>query len=278
MTETAPTSSQIQEPQLPAPVARRGISEAVWRTLRNSVYPGASSESVVAVIDYCRARGLDPLKRPCHIVPMQVKDARTGASQWRDVIMRSIDELRITASRTGVYAGQDEPAFGSIIEYLGLRVPEWCRVTVYRLVDDQRVPFYATEYFVEACATSRDRETGEVRLTPIWQRRPRAQLAKCAEAQALRRAFPEELGGERAIEQAHAADDDGSPQSAQSIEVEDPIAYLSGAHTVDDLQARWHVIKRQAAGAEIPVALEAKYFDRREALEQAASRTGAGPG
>ena len=49
--------------KLPEPVARRGISEAQWRTLCTSLYPGAKPESVLMVIDYCAARKLDPLKR-----------------------------------------------------------------------------------------------------------------------------------------------------------------------------------------------------------------------
>jgi hypothetical protein len=42
---------------LPAAVARRGITEAQWRTLMNSLYPGAKGESVLLVWDYCKARG-----------------------------------------------------------------------------------------------------------------------------------------------------------------------------------------------------------------------------
>ncbi len=47
--------------QLPPDVARRGITEDQWFTLRKSLYPGALPESVVMVWDYCKARRLDPL-------------------------------------------------------------------------------------------------------------------------------------------------------------------------------------------------------------------------
>jgi hypothetical protein len=47
------------------------------------LFPGANPNSVLLVWDYCLARKLDPLKKPCHIVPMEVKDAKTGTYEWR---------------------------------------------------------------------------------------------------------------------------------------------------------------------------------------------------
>ncbi len=168
----------------------RKIDTATWTTLQNSVFPGAKDESVLLAIDYCKARKLDILKKPCHIVPMSVKDAKTGQSQWRDVIMPGIYEQRITAFRTGQMAGQDEPIFGETISHLGIEAPEWCKVTVYRFIGGERCAFSHTEYFSEACSTTKDG-----RINSMWTKRPRGQLAKCAEAGALRKAFPDELGG-----------------------------------------------------------------------------------
>ena len=188
---------ETREPNLPAPVARRGIDEYTWRALMTSVYPGAKSESVIMVWDYCKARHLDPLKKVVHIVPMQVTDAKTGNKEWRDVVMPGIAELRTTATRTGVYAGQDDPEFGPMITHLGVTVPEWCKVTVYRIVQGERVPFPHLAFFAEECAT----KDGGSALNKMWTKRPRGQIAKCGEAGALRKAFPEELGGEYTAEE-----------------------------------------------------------------------------
>src|SRR5581483_5304775 len=98
---------KTDEPQLPAPVSRRGITEAAWRTAMNSLFPGARPESVIMVFDYCAARKLDPLKKPCHIVPMQVK-THEGDYVWRDVVMPGIYEYRTTATRTGFYLGHSK--------------------------------------------------------------------------------------------------------------------------------------------------------------------------
>lgn len=168
----------------------RNIDTAVWTTLQNSVFPGAKDESILLAVDYCKARKLDILKKPCHIVPMSVTDAKTGNKNWRDVIMPGIYEQRITAFRTGQMAGQDEPVFGDTVTFRGIEAPEWCRVTVYRFINNERCAFSHTEYFSEACATTKDGKPNS-----MWSKRPRGQLAKCAEAGALRKAFPDELGG-----------------------------------------------------------------------------------
>lgn len=177
-------------------LSERNIDQATWGTLQNSVFPGAKEESILLAIDYCKARKLDILKKPCHIVPMSVTDAKTGNKQWRDVIMPGIYEQRITAFRTGQMAGQDEPEFGEDITYKEVTAPKWCKVTVYRFVNGQRCAFSHTEYFSEACATT---SKGEV--NSMWTKRPRGQLAKCAEAGALRKAFPDELGGVMTVDE-----------------------------------------------------------------------------
>lgn len=208
-------------------LTERNIDTAVWTTLQNSVFPGAKDESILLAVDYCKARKLDILKKPCHIVPMSVTDAKTGNKNWRDVIMPGIYEQRITAFRTGQMAGQDEPVFGDTVTFRGIEAPEWCRVTVYRFINNERCAFSHTEYFCEACAT-----TKEGKPNSMWSKRPRGQLAKCAEAGALRKAFPDELGGvitadevnEEPINQHGAATSDNSPTviETQSVELITP--------------------------------------------------------
>ena len=65
---------------LPAVAAQRGIDEYTWSALQNSVFPGARAESIALAVDYCKARKLDVMKKPCHIVPMYVKNQQTGQS------------------------------------------------------------------------------------------------------------------------------------------------------------------------------------------------------
>lgn len=158
--------------------------------LQASLYPGAKPESIKLVLGYCRAAGLDPMQKPVHLVPMNVKKPGGGRDEyeWRDVVMPGIGLYRVQAARTGELAGIDEPQFGPMQTRFGIEYPEFCKVTVYRMIGGQRVPFTACEFWVENYATQkRDTEAPNA----MWKRRPRGQIAKCAEAQALRKAFPE---------------------------------------------------------------------------------------
>ena len=158
------------------------------QVLQSSLYPGASLSSIKMVLGYCRASGLDPMRKPVHIVPMWDSKAK----QMRDVTMPGIGLYRTDAARTGEHVGTDDPVFGPMVEYelsgSKVTVPEWCKVTVYRLKNGMKCAFTATEYWIENYATA-----GKDSAAPntMWKKRGRGQLAKCAEAQALRKAFPE---------------------------------------------------------------------------------------
>lgn len=162
----------------------------MMRVLENSLYPGANPESIKLVLGYCKASGLDPMQKPVHIVPISVKV--NGEFRMRDVVMPGIGLYRTQASRTGEYAGITEPEFGPTKELkvgeVTTAYPEWCKVTVKRKVGGNIVEFTAKEFWLENYATAK-RDTAMPNA--MWKRRPYAQLAKCAEAQALRKAFPE---------------------------------------------------------------------------------------
>lgn len=221
---------ETKEPQLPTPVARRGITEAQWRTLANNLFPGADSSSVLMVWDYCVARKLDPLKKPCHIVPMRVKDSKSGDYVWRDVVMPGIYEYRTTATRTGLYLGHTKPEYGPTIDHLGVQAPEFCNFTVYRWNTEakMRAEYPVQVRFSEVAATTKDKKTGELYVNDRWTKAPQQMLTKCAEAAALREAFPDELGG------THTADEMDGQQYVEAVVVDgkssrvDPRGDLSG--------------------------------------------------
>ena len=156
--------------------------------LQTSLYPGAAIGSVKMVLGYCKAAGLDPMQKPVHIVPMWDKNTKA----MRDVVMPGIGLYRTQAARSGQYAGVTDPEFGpDVTETIGgveITFPAWCKVTVKRLLGNQVVEFAAREFWKENYATA-----GKDSAAPnaMWKKRPYGQIAKCAEAQALRKAFPE---------------------------------------------------------------------------------------
>lgn len=184
-----------------APVALRKDQSAIpalamneaelMNVLRNSLYPGAQDESIKLAVGYCKAAGLDIMQKPVHLVPMWDGKAR----QMRDVVMPGIGLYRTQAARSGAYAGVTEPEFGpDTTEILGgveITYPLWCRVTVKRRLDDGTVAeFTAREFWKENYAVKGGQEKS-IAPNAMWTKRPYGQIAKVAEAQALRKAFPE---------------------------------------------------------------------------------------
>lgn len=173
--------------------------------LCSSLYPGAARASAKLVLNYCRAAGLDPMQKPVHIVPMW--DSKANAN--RDVVMPGIGLYRTQAARSGEYAGVSDAEFGPEVQQtfgaekyydrydkkdktrdsVSAVFPAWCKVVVKRLMPNGAIAeFSATERWLENYATV---AKGSAHPNSMWSRRPYAQLAKCAEAQALRKAFPE---------------------------------------------------------------------------------------
>jgi phage recombination protein Bet len=188
-----------------------GVTKATWSALINAIYPAAKTvDSILMVLGYCKARKLDPFKRPVHIVPVWDTEKRG----YIDTVWPGIAEIRTTAVRTGLYAGTDPAVYGPDItqEFVGqigrdqnaqtrrvkLTFPEWSQVTVHRAIKDRVVAIAGPRvYWLETYST-----IGQTELpNKMWERRKRGQLEKCAEAAALRRAFPEELGNEYAAEE-----------------------------------------------------------------------------
>jgi phage recombination protein Bet len=188
--------------------------------LQSSLYPGAQLPSIKMVIDYCRASQLDPMQKPVHIVPMSVKVAGTRDKyEWRDVIMPGIGLYRTQAARSHAYGGITEPEFGPEVEKevggVTVAYPQWCKVTVKRrLPDGMLAEFTAVERWLENYATA-----GRDSRAPnsMWKKRPYGQLAKCAQAQALRMAFPE-IGAMPTAEEMEGKQWDES----QTIDATDP--------------------------------------------------------
>lgn len=196
--------AKVSPPRLPYHPGieeRFGIDQAGWRALTDAIFPSASTtDAVILALSYCKARKLDPFKKPVQIVPMWDSKRK----QMVDTVWPGIGELRTTAFRTGQYAGRDAAIFGETRELkladdVTILFPEWCEVVVYRILHGVRCAFHGPRvYWMETYATkSRDSNAPN----SMWAKRPNGQLEKCAEAAALRAAFPEELGNEYSAEE-----------------------------------------------------------------------------
>ena len=169
-------------------------------TIKNNLAKGASDEELRYFIAVCSRTGLDPFLRQIYWVK------RWDAQLEREVgtIQVGIDGYRAMASSTGQYDGQD--------------APEWCGPDgVWREIWLEDGPPFAARVAVYRKDVSRP-IVGLVRYSSfvqkkkggdpnrMWATMPAEMLAKCAEAQALRKAFPKDLGGMTTTEEALVAE------------------------------------------------------------------------
>lgn len=138
--------------------------------IKNTVAVGATDNELGLFLQVCKNHKLDPFTRQIHFVK------RAG----KGTIQISIDGLRAIAERTEQYAGNDDPVFDSET------APKKATVTVWKMVSGQRCPFTATarwsQYYPKGSGF-------------MWDKMPHLMLGKCAEALALRKAFPESMSG-----------------------------------------------------------------------------------
>lgn len=162
------------------------ISEERLNLITRTVAKDHTIDELAIFLYQCRRTGLDPLSRQIYSIKRQGKAT----------IQTGIDGYRLVAQRTKQYAGMDEILYDEgLTEYEMLRDgrehPITCTVTVYRLVDGQRMGFSATAAWDEYKPPAGQSGNGDA----MWRKMPYTMLGKCSEALALRRGFPQELGG-----------------------------------------------------------------------------------
>lgn len=165
----------------PAPIQPAAFfSPEQEKMILSNFLGGASREEATVLLEIVKRRRLDPFSRQVYFVKRW--DAQKREEVW--AIQTSIDGLRSIAERTGKYDGQDEPEYGT--DDAG----PFCKVKVYRKDWSSNRYAMGIAYLSEFIQKKKD---GTV--TSFWQRMPRLMLAKCAEALAIRKAFPEDTGG-----------------------------------------------------------------------------------
>lgn len=180
---------------------QQGVSTSWTRQqvelIKSQIAPQATDEELQLFGQVCQRTGLDPFARQIYAIHRKSKNQETGKYEQKMTIQVSIDGFRLIADRTGVYTGSETFWCGDDGQWrdvwLSSNPPAAAKVVVHK--GNNSRGFVGIARF-----DSYKQSSG------LWSKMPDTMLAKCAESQALRKAFPAELSGLYTREEMGQAD------------------------------------------------------------------------
>jgi len=171
---------------------RYGFTPEQVDVIKATIAPGATNEELALFLMVCQKTGLDPFSRQIYLSERRTKDPNTGGWTVKKTPETTIDGFRVIAERSNEYEGQDGPYWcgsdGKWVDvWLDLKaMPSAAKVGIWR--KGFKTPVWGVALFEEYKQTKTNGE-----LNYMWSKMGANQLAKCAEALALRKAFPRDL-------------------------------------------------------------------------------------
>ena len=169
--------------------------------LKNSIAKGATDEELELFLYTCKRTGLDPFSRQIYLIQRKTKDDDSKEKKSNGVIQVSIDGFRSIASRNPEYAGQTTTLFcgkdGKWTEiWTQEEYPFAAKVGIYRKGYQEATYAIAKwDSYVQCYWVKNNHGKNSQEVSSMWKKFPELMLGKCAEALALRKAFPSDLSG-----------------------------------------------------------------------------------
>ena len=181
------------------------FTEEEIKALREVYAKEATDAQFIVFMSEAKRRGLMPGKQLYfRLQRVQEYDKTLGQKVWvqKPIHITGIDAFRLIAQRTGKYAGQ-RPAVWLYMNGenevrrsdvpLNSKQPYAAQVSVLR--SDFQEPLTAIARWDAYVQTYLDKDSGKQVPNPMWRKMGPEMILKCAEALALRKAFPEDLYG-----------------------------------------------------------------------------------
>lgn len=214
-----------------------GFTATAVELIRNTAAKNCSDDEVAQLLIIAHKTGLDPLARQVYMI------RRWDRQAGREIAtpQTGIDGYRLIADRTNRYA----PGRAPTLEYDASGNLVSATAYIKKLAGNQWHEVAATAYWDEYA--QRSKQGG---LTPLWEKMPRLMLAKCAEALALRRAFPAELSGLYTAEEMAQADNPTVTVEVAPGQLE-PTKPVPNGDVISALQLRrLHMLGKEVYGSE----------------------------
>ncbi len=176
----APTSNLVIAPD------QKTFSPQQLAALEAVGVEGASQGEIALFFHQCVRTGLDPFVRQIYMVGR--KDNRKGRVVY--TIQTGIDGYRLIADRTGRHLGTAKAVFERKVHPVTGQEDTLCVVAVHKNVGGTVADYSGEAWYSEYVQTNFNGQPAQ-----MWAKMPAVMLAKCAEAIALRRAFPQDLSG-----------------------------------------------------------------------------------
>lgn len=235
--------------------------------IKRSIAPKASDDELKLFLAVCQRTGLDPFTRQIYSIRRRQYNADTRQYEEQSVTQIGIDGARLIAERSGKYEGQEGPFWcgpdGIWTDYwLKPEPPAAAKVLIYK--KGARVPTTGIAHWAESVQTTRDGQPNQ-----FWKRMPAGQLAKCAETNGLRRAFPQELSG------MHVEDETESPAGADYVDTTGRVIDPGTGEIKQPPAVPPKQIEQKANGDKpTPPPAWQTWANKKQAVEWAVARTG----
>jgi len=218
--------------------------------VQHTVAPGLNKDEFELFCHVAKTRNLDPLQRQIHAVKRRTWNGETRSWEEKLTIQIGIDGFRAIANRTGLYMPSEKPPLiEDTDDQLKMRATVW--VKKYHPASRTWNEFGVTAYYREFVQTKKDKDSNTYQPVAMWAKMPLSMTEKCAEAKALRRGWPEDLGGiyipEEMTSDAPPVLEAAGAMDSQAIS--DYLASIESSGDIDELKRRYKEAQDKAEAA-----------------------------